>query len=152
MSKVRAGDPAPEFERTGHLGNTVRLADYRGKRTVVLYFYPKDETPVCTRQACSFRDAYEDFLAAGADVIGVSSDPVDTHKAFAEHHHLPFKLISDEDGSLRRAYGVPKTLGLMPGRVTYVIDTDGIVRHVFTSQFAAQRHVDEALAILRQLR
>lgn len=146
---INVGDTAPDFERKDHNGDPVRLADYRGKSAVVVYFYPKDETPVCTRQACAFRDSHSDFENAGAEVIGISNDSDESHRAFAEHHKLPFRLISDRDGSLRAAFGVPKTLGLMPGRVTYVIDRDGIVRHVFNSQFSSGRHVREALDALR---
>lgn len=151
MTAIRVGDPAPEFERTDHNGEPVALADYRGKRAVVLYFYPKDDTPVCTREACHFRDSYADFSDAGAEVIGVSADDEAVHRRFAARHGLPFKLVADGDGRLRAAYGVPKTLGLMPGRVTYVIDKEGVVRHVFNAQFAARRHVEEALATIRGL-
>jgi thioredoxin-dependent peroxiredoxin len=118
---------------------------------VVFYFYPKDESAVCTREACSFRDAYEDFVQAGAVVIGVSSDSPESHRTFAGRHRLPFILLADRDGSLREAYGVPSTLGILPGRVTYVIDKAGVVRHVFSSQLSADRHVAEALSMVRQL-
>jgi len=151
MASVQVGDHAPDFTLTSQSGQPVSLADYRGKSAVVLFFYPKDGTPVCTKEACSFRDAYEDFVQAGAVVIGVSADSWENHRAFASGHRLPFILLSDADGALRKAFGVPKTLGIMPGRVTYVIDKEGIVRHVFNSQFAADRHVAEALAVVRQL-
>jgi len=151
MPSIRVGDRSPDFTARPHAGQEVSLADYRGKSAVVLFFYPKDGTPVCTREACSFRDAYEDFLQAGAVVIGVSSDSAESHRAFAGGHRLPFLLLADEDGSLRKAFGVPKTLGILPGRVTYVIDKHGVVRHVFSSQFSADRHVSEALAMVRQL-
>jgi peroxiredoxin Q/BCP len=129
----------------------VRLADYRGKQVVVLYFYPRDGTPVCTKEACGFRDAYEEFVRAGAVVIGVSGDSQDRHRAFADRQRLPFLLISDRNGSLRKTYRVPKPLGLLPGRVTYVIDKAGIVRHVFTALFSAEQHVAEALKIAQEL-
>ena len=151
MASVQVGDHAPDFTLTSQSGQPVSLADYRGKSAVVLFFYPKDGTPVCTKEACSFRDAYEDFVQAGAVVIGVSADSWENHRAFASGHRLPFILLSDADGALRKAFGVPKTLGIMPGRVTYVIDKEGIVQHVFNSQFAADRHVAEALAVVRQL-
>lgn len=151
MNPIQTGDRAPAFTAQAHNGQQVSLADYQGKNVVVLYFYPKDDTPACTKEACAFRDAYEDFVQAGAVVIGVSSDSLDRHQAFASGHRLPFLLLADEGGSLRKAFGVPKTLGIMPGRVTYVIDRAGIVRHVFDSQFSADRHVTEALEIVRKL-
>ncbi len=151
MPSIGVGDRSPDFTARSHTGREVSLADYRGKSAVVLFFYPKDGTAICTKEACSFRDAYEDFLQAGAVVIGVSSDSAERHRAFAGGHRLPFVLVADEDGSLRKAFGVPKTLGIVPGRVTYVIDKDGVVRHVFSSQFSADRHVGEALAVVRQL-
>src|SRR6266850_1604776 len=126
----------------------IRLADFRGKKAVVLYFYPKDDTPGCTAEACSFRDSYEDFQDAGAEVIGVSSDSGASHAKFAKRHELPFTLLSDAKGEVRKKYGVPATMGLLPGRVTFVIDRKGIVRHVFNSQLQATRHVQEALAAL----
>ena len=151
MSKVKVGDQAPAFTAADQNGKTISLADYLGKQAVVLYFYPKDETPGCTTQACAFRDAYEDFVQAGAVVIGVSGDTVDSHQRFAAGRELPFVLLSDADGSLRKAFDVPKTLGLFPGRVTYVIDHEGIVRFIFNSQFNAGRHVPEALKVVREL-
>lgn len=150
MSKISTGDNAPDFELPGTNG-PVSLADYRGKQAVVLYFYPKDGTPVCTREACHFRDAYEDFTAAGAEVIGVSTDSAASHEQFSQTHKLPFVLLSDQGGAVAKQYGVGKTLGLLPGRMTFVIDKAGVVRHVFNSQFAAQKHVDEALQVLRSL-
>jgi len=146
---IRVGDAAPDFDLPDAGGRRVRLSDYKGTRGVVLYFYPKDDTPGCTKEACSFRDSYEAFRDAGAEVIGVSSDSTASHGRFAEKYRLPFVLVADAGGELRKRYGVPSTLGLLPGRVTYVIDRDGIVRHVFNSQLQATKHVDEALAALR---
>ena len=148
---IKVGDAAPEFDLTDAAGKRVRLSDFRGKRNVVLYFYPKDDTPGCTKEACSFRDSYQSFTDAGAEVIGVSSDDGASHQKFAEKFHLPFTLVSDTGGSVRKRYGVPATLGLLPGRVTFVIDRDGIVRHVFNSQLQATKHVDEALAVIKRL-
>lgn len=151
MTTINVGDRAPQFELTSHSGKSLKLADYLGKQVVVLYFYPRDNTPGCTTQACSFRDSYEDFVKAGAVVIGVSSDSVESHQEFAATKRLPFELVSDPDNSMRKLFGVPKTLGLLPGRVTYVIDREGIVRLVFNSQLNAGTHVTEALKVVQQL-
>ena len=151
MSRIDIGDAAPDLTLTTQSGEQITLADYRGKKAVVVFFYPKDGAPVCTKEACAFRDAYEDFADAGAVVIGVSGDSAARHQAFASNHRLPFVLVSDKDGKARRAFGVPKSMGLLPGRVTYVIDREGIVQHVFISQFAADRHVREALEAIGKL-
>jgi peroxiredoxin Q/BCP len=151
MTPLCPGDPAPDFTAQAHNGQQVRLADYRGKHVVVLYFYPMDGSPVCTKEACSFRDAFEEFTKLGAVVIGVSADSPERHRTFAASRALPFLLLSDQDGSVRNAYQVPKTLGVLPGRVTYVIDKQGIVRYVFSALFSAEWHVAEALRIVREL-
>jgi peroxiredoxin Q/BCP len=148
---VKVDDEAPDFALPDRSGKTVRLSDYRGKKAVVLYFYPKDDTPGCTKEACSFRDQYQDFQDAGAEVIGVSSDSESSHAKFGEKYRLPFVLVSDKGGAVRKRYGVPATLGLLPGRVTYVIDKSGIVRHVFNSQLQATQHVAEARDALGRL-
>jgi peroxiredoxin Q/BCP len=149
MPPIRVGDPAPDIPLTMADGTTIRLGDYRGQSAVVLFFYPKDGTPICTQEACAFRDSFADFRAAGAEVIGVNSDSAASHRAFATKHSLPFPLVADTDGSVRKAFGAPSILGFVPGRTTYVIDKDGIVRTVFTANFAADAHVREALAALR---
>jgi peroxiredoxin Q/BCP len=148
---IGVGDKAPDFTLPSQSGEQVRLQDRIGQGVVVLYFYPKDETSGCTREACAFRDSHEVFTDAGAEVIGVSSDSVDKHAAFATHHKLPFTLLSDKGGKVRKEYGVPATLGLIPGRVTYVIDRDGTVRHVFNSMTNINGHVQDALEVVRQL-
>jgi peroxiredoxin Q/BCP len=148
---IGVGDKAPDFTLPSQAGEQVRLSDRLGERVVVLYFYPKDETPGCTREACAFRDSHEVFAEAGAEVIGVSSDSVDRHAAFAGHHDLPFTLLSDEGGQVRKSYAVPATLGILPGRVTYVIDRTGTVRHVFGSQVNIGRHVTDALDVVKKL-
>jgi peroxiredoxin Q/BCP len=150
-SGIHVGDKAPDFTLPSQSGDQVRLSDVLGKRVVVLYFFPKDGTPGCTAEACAFRDSHEVFVDAGADVIGVSSDSVDSHVAFSGQHELPFTLLSDKGGQVRRMYGVPSVLGLLPGRVTYVIDRQGTVRHVFNSMTRISRHIDEALKTVRQL-
>jgi peroxiredoxin Q/BCP len=149
--RIKVGDRAPDFTIKNQRGEPVSLKDYLGKKAVVLYFYPKDNSPGCTKEACKFRDSYEDFKDAGAEVIGVSSQSVESHSIFSTSFNLPFSLLSDEDGRVRSLFGVPSSLGLIPGRVTYVIDKDGIVRHMFSSQLNPERHVEEALEILKSL-
>jgi peroxiredoxin Q/BCP len=146
---IRAGEPAPDFALRAPDGRTVRLADYRGKKNVVLFFYPKDETLGCTVEACTFRDSYEAFAAAGAEVIGVSADDSESHVRFAGRHRLPMLLLSDPDGAVRARYGVRS--GIIPGRVTFLIDRDGIVRHVTDSMLRVRRHVHESLAHLKEM-
>lgn len=146
-----AGDPTPNVTLPLHNGTRVALADLYRDHVVVLFFYPKDNTAICTKEACAFRDSCEKFVEAGATVVGVSSDSDESHEGFAAQHRLPFLLASDTDGALRKAFGVPKTLGLFPGRVTYVIDREGIVRHIFSAQFAADAHVREAMDAVRAL-
>jgi peroxiredoxin Q/BCP len=133
------------------MGDNVTLSEYFGKKNVVLYFYPKDETSGCTREACTFRDSYDVFTALDAEVLGVSGQSVESHKSFATHHGLPFLLLSDADNKVRQLYGVPATMGIIPGRVTYIIDKKGIVRHVFNSQYQPQKHVEEAKQVLEKL-
>ena len=151
MAAIQTGDLAPDVIFPTHTGDRLTLESYRGRKVVVVYFYPKDYTPICTREACAFRDAHDEFLGAGAAVIGVSSDSDRSHYAFVRLHRLPFYLVSDVDGSIRNAFGVPKTMGVLPGRVTYVIDKQGIVRHIFSAQFFADRHAQEALNVVRRL-
>jgi len=148
---VGVGDVAPDFTLADADGASVSLHDYRDRANVVLFFYPKDDTPGCTAEACTFRDQYEAFREAGAEVIGISADSVGSHRGFADRHRLPFPILSDPHGVVRAAYGVPRTLGLIPGRTTYVIDRGGVVRHVFSSQFRPARHVAEAIEVLRTL-
>jgi thioredoxin-dependent peroxiredoxin len=151
QSKVQVGDVAPDFTLPDQTGRPVQLRDLIGERKVVLYFYPKDETPGCTIEARAFRDSYDKFTAQGAEVVGVSSDSVRAHRRFATRYGLPFLLLSDRGGTVRERYGVEKTLGLLPGRVTYVIDRSGVVRHVYSSQIFATRHSRTALQVLNAL-
>lgn len=150
-TQIAVGDVAPDFSLQDQEGRTVALADLLKERCVVVYFYPKDDTPGCTAEACSFRDSYTVFSDAGAEVIGISSDGVDAHKAFAAKYNLPFRLLADRGGQVRANYGVKKTLGLIDGRVTFIIDRGGVVRHVFSSQVRPKKHVAEALEIVRRL-
>jgi peroxiredoxin Q/BCP len=149
---LRAGDPAPEFKLAAATGETVSLVDFRGRSEVVLFFYPRANTAVCSAEACAFRDAFHDFQDAGAEVIGISADASDAHRRFAQRFRLPFILLSDPGGAVRARYRVPKTLGLIPGRTTFLIDKTGIIQRVFSSQFRPAKHVTEALAALRKLR
>ena len=149
--KVKVGDKAPDFTLLSQMGDNVTLSEYFGKKNIVLYFYPKDESPGCTREACSFRDSYEELANLGAEVLGVSGQSVQSHNSFATHHGLPFILLSDEGNAVRELYGVPSTMGILPGRVTYIIDKKGIVRHIFSSQTQAQRHVEEAKIALKKI-
>jgi peroxiredoxin Q/BCP len=148
---VGVGSKAPGFTLLSQSGEMVNLRDFLGMKPVVLYFYPKDDTPGCTKEACAFRDSFEEFRRLDAEVIGISSDSVESHRSFAKKHDLPFTLLSDERGKVRRLYGVPNTLGLFPGRVTYVIDEEGMVRHIFSSQLGMEKHVEEALKALRSI-
>src|ERR1700722_7880889 len=148
---IQVGDKAPDFTLPTQSGEQVSLHDRIGARVVVLYFFPKVGTPGCTSQACAFRDSHEVFTDAGAEVIGVSSDSVDSHAAFAGKHELPFTLLSDQGGKVRKQYAVPSVLGLLPGRVTYVIDREGTVRQVFNSMTRISHHIDDALTMVRQL-
>jgi peroxiredoxin Q/BCP len=148
---IRIGERAPDFTLPAADGRDVSLSEFRGKKVVVLFFYPKDETPGCTREACEFRDAYDVFVEGGAEVIGVSADSVDSHRSFAQHHKLPMTLLSDTAGSLRDKFGVKPLFGLMPDRVTFVIDRDGFVRHVFQARLRFGKHVDEALEVVKSL-
>jgi thioredoxin-dependent peroxiredoxin len=149
MADLKTGDAMPETTLVGGDG-PVKLRDKLGKPLVV-YFYPKDETYGCTVEACAFRDQYEDFVGAGAEVIGVSRDDAASHDKFKSHHRLPFLLLSDPDGKVAEAWGVKRTLGLLPGRVTYVFDKGGVLRHRFDSMIRFGKHVDEALEVVKKL-
>jgi len=148
--KVQVGDLTPDFTLLNQSSGPVSLWDFLGKKYIVLYFYPKNNTSLCTEEACAFRDNYESFQEAGAEVIGVSSDTVESHRQFTKEYQLPFILLSDMDGAIRKQYVVPTAFGL-PGRVTYIIDRQGIVRRIFFSQFTSKRHVDEALETLQRI-
>jgi peroxiredoxin Q/BCP len=148
---IKVGDRAPDFTLPSSGGKKVTLSDLYASKTVVVFFYPKDDTPGCTVEACSFRDRYDAFAEAGAEVVGISSDSIDSHDKFASKHKLPMTLLSDSDGKVRAAFGVKSTLGLFPGRATFVIDRKGVVRHVFVSQLRAAAHVGEALGVVKEL-
>lgn len=151
MAGVKVGDPAPEFALKAQDGEVVKLSEMVSRGPAVVYFYPKDKTPGCTAEAGAFRDSYAKFGELGAEVVGISSDSVDSHRGFADDCSLPFKILSDADGEVRKRYGVPSSMGFLPGRVTYVIDRGGVVRYIFSSQLHATRHAQEALESLRAI-
>ena len=146
--RVREGDAAPDFTLEAQNGKAVSLRDFRGSRNVVLYFYPKDFTMGCTAETRAFGSNYEEVKGLEAEVIGISSDPVESHGRFASECGVNFPLLSDGDGKVRESYGVKSSFGLVPGRVTFVIDKAGIVRYVFSSQLNARRHITNALEAL----
>ncbi|MEI6031452.1 MAG: peroxiredoxin [Synechococcaceae cyanobacterium ELA739] len=150
-SPLSRGDQAPEIALVDASG-VERRRDALGGKALVLFFYPKDDTPGCTMEACAFRDSYSDLQELGAEVWGVSGDDAASHRRFAAKHQLPFPLLVDQGNRLRKAFGVPSVLGLLPGRVTYVIDGSGVIRHVFNNLLDGPAHRREALEVLRQLR
>lgn len=150
-AKVSKGQVPPSFKLKDQDGKLVSLDKFKGK-PVVVYFYPADETPGCTKQACAFRDSYEKFKKAGAEVIGISGDDTASHKAFAKKYRLPFTLLSDEGNKVRKEWGVPSDLfGALPGRETYVLDKKGVVQLVYNNQFQPEKHIDETLKLLQSL-
>ncbi|MDD4602942.1 MAG: peroxiredoxin [Bacteroidales bacterium] len=150
--KIDIDSKAPEFSLPDQNGRRVNLNDFLGKANLVVYFYPKDESYGCTKEACSFRDSYEVFKEAGAEVIGISSDNISSHQAFAANHKLPFILLSDKNNIVAEKYGVGKSLGVLPGRVTFVINKQGTIRMIFSSQINFQKHVDEAIMALKEMK
>jgi peroxiredoxin Q/BCP len=149
--KVREGDPAPDFTLPDQDGKSVSLHDFAGKKNVVLYFYPKDFTSGCTTETISFSQNYDDLTAMGAEVLGISSDSTESHSGFAQKCNVGFRLLSDAGAKVRDLYGTSSSLGFIPGRVTYVIDKQGMVRHVYSSQLNPKRHVKEALDALKRI-
>ena len=148
---LQIGDKIPNFSAKDNNGNDFDSDSIIGKKPVVIYFYPKDNTPGCTAQACSFRDQYEDFKDLGAEVIGISSDSVVSHEKFIQKYKLPFILLSDSDKKIRNLFGVKANLfGLLPGRVTYVADKNGIIQLVFDSMMASN-HIPKALEIITKI-
>lgn len=152
MKKIEIGDKIPQIELKDQHGDIFNMASIIGKKKIVLFFYPKDDTPGCTKEACLFRDHYESFTQAGAEVIGISGQSVESHKDFALKHNLTYRILSDEGNLIRKRFGVPTNMfGLLPGRVTYVIDKSGTVIHSFNSQSNIAGHVNESLEILNNM-
>lgn len=149
---IRAGERAPSFSGVTADGSTVTLEDFRGKKPLILYFYPRDNTPGCTKEACSFRDHAGEIEAAGGAIVGVSMDSREAHRKFIADFQLGFPLLSDREAIICKAYGVARLGGWFPPRrVTFVIDAEGVVRRVIQSEFGIAKHVDEALETLRTL-
>ncbi len=149
---LKVNDKAPDFTLLSQSGQSVKLSSLLGTSVVVVYFYPKDFTPICTKECQAFRDSYQSFTEAGAEVIGISADSVDSHKSFAEEQHLPFILLSDTDNRVRKLWKVPSSMKVLPGRVTYVIDKKGIIRSVFNAPLEDKKHVTEALKVIEDLK
>lgn len=151
MQKLSTGSQAPDFSLKNQDNEMIKLSDFKGKKWVVLYFYPKDETPGCVAEACAFRDSYEVFVDNGAEVIGVSSDSTSSHLAFSQRRKLPFNLLSDRGGKVRKLYGVSSSLfGLLPGRETFVIDPEGLIQMRFASQMNIDGHIQNALDVIKE--
>lgn len=149
MAAIKVGDQVPDFSLPSQTGKMVNISDLIGKKSLVIYFYPKDDTPGCTAESCAFRDSYEVFTDAGAEVIGISADSPQSHQQFAQKYNLPFTLLSDSDNRVRKLFGVPATLFVLPGRVTYIIDKEGIVKHIFDSMLDFKAHVTESLNTIK---
>ncbi|NOU48895.1 MAG: peroxiredoxin [Bacteroidales bacterium] len=151
MEKLEIGDKLPNFKLQDQNGQLFESQSVLGTKNLVIFFYPKDDSPGCTKEACSFRDQFEVFKAADAEVIGISGQSVESHKKFAEKHHLTYTLLSDTGNKLRKKFGVPTNLfGMLPGRVTYIVDKNRIIIHIFNAQMEAEKHVDEAIRILKK--
>ncbi len=148
---LNVGDPAPLFELLDQNGEAVRLQDCLQEKVVVLFFYPKDHTRVCTAEVCLFRDEYEQFVAAGAEVIGISSDGKNAHSSFAGKHQLPFRLLTDRKRKVRKLYGVKNVWGVIPGRATFVINQSGSIAHAFSSMPDFEGHVMKALEVVKRI-
>ncbi|RPH69572.1 MAG: peroxiredoxin [Myxococcaceae bacterium] len=149
---IQEGQPAPNFTLKDAAGTPWTLDGLRAGGPVVLFFYPRDESPICTREVCAFRDAHQDFAETGAAVVGISSDDEAAHEAFARKQRLNYVLLSDPGGKVRRAYGIPKTLGVLDGRATFVIDRSGVVRMAYSAQLVAEGHTRRALETVRAIR
>jgi len=147
--KVKAGDNAPDFEGPTTEGKTLGLKDFLGKKNVVLYFYPKDDTPGCTKEACSFRDNLQPIRSLGAEIIGVSVDSVESHKKFSTKFSLPFPLISDKEKRIATAYGVLRVTGTT-NRVTFIIDKNGKIAKIFP-KVDVSKHTEEVVAAIKEI-
>jgi peroxiredoxin Q/BCP len=149
---LQKGDKCPIFQLKNQFDQIVDITDYLGKQNIVIFFYPKDETPGCTKEACAFRDDFEEFLKYNCALFGISSDSVQKHLSFSKNHNLPYNLLADETKTVRKLFGVPGNLfGLLPGRVTYIINKNGFIEEVFNSQTNPLGHIASALKTLNEL-
>lgn len=147
---LNVGDKIPSFTLPDQHGNSFHVDDLLGSRNLVIFFYPKDESPGCTKQACSFRDHYEEFQSLDTEVVGISGQDEQSHASFSDKYQLNFRILSDTGNQVRKLFGVPADfLGAIPGRVTYVVDKAGIIRYVYRSQLNIQSHIKSALEVLR---
>jgi thioredoxin-dependent peroxiredoxin len=149
LARLDIGDRAPDFTLPSSTGENISLSQFIGKKNVVIFFYPMDESPVCSREAEAFRDKYETFKELDAEVLGISSQSVESHQSFSKHHNLPYFLLSDINNGVRRLYGVSSTLGIVPKRVTFIIDKEGIIKYIFSSQLQPAKHAKQALLALK---
>ncbi|WP_366184742.1 peroxiredoxin [Flavobacterium ovatum] len=148
---LKVGDKVPVFSAKDVRGNVFESQSIIGEKPVVIYFYPKDDTAICTAQACGFRDSYQDFQDLGAEVIGISSDGQQSHQEFSTKHNLPFILLSDEDQKIKNQFGISsRFFGILSARVTFVVDKDGVVQMVFNSIFG-KNHIIKALEKVKEL-
>jgi len=139
----------PSFSLPDQNGEIFNIDTILGQKNLVLFFYPFDESPGCTREVCYFRDLYETFRELNAEVVGISGQSVESHRNFAGKYELPYRILSDENNKVKKLLGVPNSFfGMIPGRVTYIVGTDKKIVHVFNSQNKPERHVDEALKVL----
>jgi len=145
---LNKGQLAPDFEAKDQLGKSFKLSDFRNKKNVILYFYPKDFTAGCTAEACSFRDQYDTFVNNDTEVIGVSGDSDQSHLKFASKYKLPFKLVADEKNELRKSYEIPKFMAFIPGRVTFIINKEGKIIEIVNALFDAEKHVKQSIKTL----
>ena len=149
---LKVGDQIPDLKLQDQDGNWVELHAFKDKNPLVVYFYPKDETPGCTKEACEFRNEYDQFEQYQAKIFGISGDSIKSHQRFIAKHSLNFSLLSDQGRKAEKAFGVPRSLfGLLPGRVTFVIDIHGAIQHVLNSQTDARRHTHESLKVLKRI-
>lgn len=148
MKSLQVGDKMPAFILKDQHGDSFNTADYIGKKKLVIYFYPKDESAVCTKEACSFRDSFADLADAGAIVIGINSGSVESHSGFAKKNHLPFTLLSDTDNKVLKQFGIKPWL-FLTGRETFVIGTDGKIAYNFRAFLNGEAHSEKVLNFLK---